>query len=96
MADECTLIFGCVNPINPRAAFFGIARTCGTQHENRCTTTPSIKDRHRGMHQADIGMKRHAHRLFGDFGIALRNGDRMFFMQANQHLWIAIAEIIHH
>ena len=47
------------------------------------------------MHQADIGMHRRGHRLAGDLGIAVRDGDRAFLVQAEQHLRPLVAEIVH-
>ena len=46
------------------------------------------------MHQSDIGMDCGGHHLVGDFGIALRDMDRMFFMQAEQHFRAFVTQII--
>ena len=40
-------------------------------------------------------MHRRRHRLAGDLGIAVRDGDRAFLVQAEQHLRPLVAEIIH-
>ena len=40
-------------------------------------------------------MHRRGHRLAGDLGIAVRDGDRAFLVQAEQHLRPLIAEIVH-
>ena len=36
-----------------------------------------------------------SHRLAGDFCIAMRDGDRAFLVQAQQHLRAFIAQVIH-
>ena len=46
------------------------------------------------MHQADVGVHRRGHRLAGDLGIAVRDGDGGFLVQAQQHLRLRIAEIV--
>ena len=96
MADQRALVLGGVDPVDPWTALLGIAGACCPQHEHRRAAAPGVEDRHGRMHQPDIGMERDAHRLFGDFRIALRNGNRMFLMQADQHLRIAVAEVIDH
>ena len=47
------------------------------------------------VHQADIGMHRRGHRLAGDLGVAVRDRDRAFLVQAKQHLRPLVAEIVH-
>ena len=46
------------------------------------------------VHQPDIGVHGGDHRLAGDFGIAVGDGDGGFLVQAEQHLRLGIAEII--
>ena len=46
------------------------------------------------VHQADIGVHDRRHRLAGDLGIAVRDRDRGFLVQAEQHLRLLVAEIV--
>ncbi len=46
------------------------------------------------MHQTDVGVERHRHRLFGDLTVAVRNGYRMLFVQADHHLRILVAKVV--
>ena len=94
VADDGGLILRRVDPVDPGAALFGIAGARGAQDQHRVARAPGVEDGHGCVHQADVGMQCDGHRLFGDLGIALRDADGMFFMQADHHLRVAIAEIV--
>ena len=65
-----------------------------TENQDRHAITPGIENRHRGVHQSDVTMQRHRHRLLGDLRIAMSHRYRMFFMQSEQNLRPFIAEIV--
>ena len=71
-----------------------IHRAGGAENHHRRAIAPRVEDRHARMHQPDIGVQRHSHRLLGHFAVAVGDGDRVLFMQADDHLRIAVAEII--
>ena len=46
------------------------------------------------MHEADVRVNDSRHRLIGRLRIAVRNANRMVFMQAQQHAGIAVAQMV--
>ena len=93
-AHQRALVARGVDPVDPRPALDGIDRPGGAEHDHRHAVAPGVEDRHGGVHQADIGMHRRRHRLAGDLGVAVRDRDRAFLVQAEQHLRLLVAEII--
>ena len=93
-ADERALVLRSVNPIDPRPALRRIDWPRRAEHDHRHSVAPGIEHRHAGVHQADIGVDGRGHGFAGDLGIAVRNGDRMLFVQAQKHLRPFITEII--
>ena len=73
----------------------GVHRTGGAEDDHRRTVAPRVEDRHRRMHQPDIGVQRHGHWLLSDFAVPVGNRNGMLLVQANDHLRIAVAEIVH-
>ena len=71
-----------------------IHRAGGAEDDHRRAIAPRVEDRHARMHQPDVGVQRHGHRLLGHLAVAVGDRDRMLFMQADDHLRIAVAEII--
>ena len=95
VAHQSALVLRGVNPLNPRAAGGGVHGAGGTKDHERHTVAPSIEDGSGGVHQAHIAVHKSAHGATGDFGIAMGNGHRMFLMQTQQHLRIAVAQKVH-
>jgi hypothetical protein len=95
VADQRALIFRSVNPVNPRTTLFRIARARCAQNEHRRATAPCVEDRHSGVQQTDVGMERDCHRALRHLGVTLRNANGVLFVQADHHLRIAIAQIVH-
>ena len=93
-AHQRALVARGVDPVDPRPPLGGVDRSGGAEHDHRHAVAPGVEERHGGVHQADIGMHRRRHRLAGDLGVAVRDGDRAFLVQAEQHLRPLIAEII--
>ncbi len=93
-ADQRALIARGMDPVDPRPALDGIDRTGGAEHHHRHAVAPGVEHRHGRVHQPDIGMHRADHRLAGDLGIAVGDGDGGFLVQAEQHLRLRIAEIV--
>ncbi len=93
-ADQRALVARGVDPVDPRPALDGIDRPGGAEDDHRHAVAPGVEDRHGGVHQPDIGMHRHRHRLAGDLGIALRDRHRAFLVQAEQHLRLRVAEVV--
>ena len=94
MADHRRLVLGGMNPVDPGPALVGVHRPGGAEDDHRAAPAPGVEDRHGAVHEADIGMQRHGHGRLGDPGIAVGDGDRVFFVQADQHLGIGVAEVI--
>ena len=93
-AHQRALVARGVDPVDPGPALGRVDRAGGAEHDHRHAVAPGVEDRHGGVHQPDIGMHRRRHRLAGDLGIAVRDGDRGFLVQAEQHLRPLIAEIV--
>ena len=64
------------------------------EDHHRCSITPRVEDRHARMHEPDVGVQRHGHRLFRHLAVAVGDRNRMLFMQADDHLRIFVAQII--
>ena len=70
-----------MHPVPARRAFAGVDRI-PHHHVDRHAVAPRIVERHRGVLQADSAVRQNQHRLAFDLGIAIRHGDRCFFMHA--------------
>ena len=95
MADHGGLIAGGVDPFDPGAALDGVDDAGRAQDDHGHAVAPGVEDRHGGVHQAHIGMDGGGHGLAGDLGVALRDGDGVLLMQAQQHLGVLVAQIVH-
>ena len=93
-AHQRALVARGVDPVDPRPALDRVHRPGGAEQQHRHAVAPGVEDRHGAVHQPDIGMHRRRHRLAGDLGVAMRDGDRAFLVQAEQHLRPLIAEVI--
>ena len=83
-----------VDPVDPRPPLHGIDRPDAAQKQDRNAVAPGIEDRHRRVHQPDVGMQRDRERSPGDARIAVRERDRALLVQAEQHLRPRVAEIV--
>ena len=81
-----------MDPVDPRPALRGVDGAGRAEHDHRHPVAPGIEDRHRRVHQSDVGMHDHSHRTARYFCVTLRNRDRMLFVQAQQHLRRSVAE----
>ena len=95
MADHGGLIARGVDPLDPGAALHGVHDAGGAEDNHGHAVAPGVEDRHGGVHQANIGMDGGGHGLAGDLGVALRDGDGVLLVQAQQHLGVFVAQIIH-
>ena len=93
-AHQRALVARGVDPVDPGPALGRVHRPGGAEDHHRHAVAPGVEDRHGGVHQPDIGMHGGGHRLAGDFGVAVRDGDRALLVQAEQHLRPRIAEVI--
>ena len=84
-----------MDPVDPRPALGCVDRAGGAQDHHRHAVAPGIEDRHGGVKQPDIGMDRGGHRLAGDLGVTVGDGDRALLVQAEQHLRRLVAEEVH-
>ena len=94
-AHQPALVGGGMDPVDPRPALAGVDRPGGAEDDDRHAVAPGVEDRHRAVHQPDIGMDCRPHRAAGDLGIAVRDSDRRLLVQAQQHLRCGVAEIVH-
>jgi len=83
-----------VNPVDPRPALLRIVRTIGAEHDDRHAIAPGTVERHRRVHQTDVGVDHGKHRLAGDLRVAVCDRNRVLFVQTHQHLRILRVEII--
>ncbi len=72
----------------------GVKRAGRAEDNHRRAVAPRVEDRHGRMHEPDIGVQRHRHRLLGRPAVALGDRDCVLFVQADDHLGISVAEII--
>ncbi len=84
-----------MDPVDPRAALGGIMRAVGAEHDDRHAVAPRAVERHRGVHQTDVGVNDRQHRFFRHLGITVRDRDRVLFVQAHEHLRILGLEVVH-
>ena len=94
MADHRRLVAGVVDPVNPRRALGRVVRTGRAHHVDRHAIDPGVVDAHDAVHQADVGVHDHAHRLVGDLGVALRDRDRDLLVEREHHGRVLVAEIV--
>ena len=93
-ADKGALIARGVNPVDPRTALFGIERAGRTEHDHGHPIAPGIEQTHHAVQEPDIAVQYASHGLAGGLGVAVRNGDRMIFVQAEQNARPFIAEMV--
>ena len=93
-ADIGALIARGVNPVDPWPALFGRHRTGGAEHEHRCAVAPGVEQAHHAVQEADIAVQHAGHRLAGRLGVAVRDGDRMILVQAQDDAGILVAQMI--
>ena len=62
VADQRALIARGVDPVDPGPALRRIHRSGRAEHQHRHPVAPGVEDRHRRVHQPDIGMHRRRHR----------------------------------
>ena len=95
VAHDRALVARGMDPVDPRPALGGVDRAGGAEHDDRLAVAPGVEHRHGGVEQSDIGMHGRGHRLAGDLGVAVRDGDRALLVQAQQHLRRLVAEVVH-
>jgi len=83
-----------MDPVDPGPALRRIDRAGRAEDDHRRAIAPGVVDRHQPVHEADIAVQRHGHRLAGHLGVAMRHRHRMLLVQAQDHLRVAIAEMI--
>ncbi len=71
-----------------------VHRSGGAEDDHRRAIAPGIEDRHGRVHQPDVGVQRYGHRFLGDFAIAVGDRHGVLLVQADNHLRIAVAEIV--
>ena len=79
----------------PRPPHRRIHRPRRPVDQHRHTVAPGVEDRHRAMHQAHVAVQDHRQWLPRNLRIAMRNRNRMLFVQTQQHLRIFIAKVVH-
>src|SRR5262245_38695867 len=71
-----------------------VHRAGGAEDNHRCSIAPRVEDRHARMHEPDVGVQRHRHRFLRYLAVTVGDGNRMLFVQADDHLRIFIAQIV--
>ena len=94
VAHQRALVTDGVDPVDPRATPGRVPRPGGTQHQHGHAVAPGVEHGHGGMHQPHVGVHHRAHHAARGFGKTLGNGDGHFFVQAQQHLGRAVAQVV--
>ena len=94
VAHQRALVAHGVDPVDPGAAPGRVPRPGGAEHEHGHAVAPGVEHGHGGMHQPHVGVHHGAHHASRGFGKALGNGNRHLFVQAQQHLWCAVAQVV--
>ena len=71
-----------VDPVDPRAPLHGVHGADAAEQQNGNAIAPRIEDRHRRVHQPDVGVQRDGERFSGDARIAVRERDRVLLVHA--------------
>ena len=64
------------------------------QQQDRNAIAPRVEDRHRRVHEPDVGVQRDGERLARDARIAVRERDRALLVHAQQELRPRVAEMV--
>jgi hypothetical protein len=67
----------------------GVERPRPAEDYDRRAVAERVEDRHRGMHDADVAVQRDQQRALRDLREAVRDGNRVLFVQAEQHPRVA-------
>ena len=94
MANHRGLITRRMDPLDPWPALLRVDGTRRADNDHGRAVAPCVEDRHGSVHEAHVGMDGGGHRLAGDRGVALRDGDRVLLVQAQKHSRVLVAEII--
>ena len=94
VADEGALVLGRVDPVDPRPAPRGVHRARRAEDQRRHPVAPQIEDRHRPVHEPDVGVEDHRHRAPGDLRVAVGDGDRRLLVEREQHRGVAVAQVV--
>ena len=93
-ADVGAVVARGVDPVDPGAALLGRHRSGRAEHDHRRAVAPGIEDAHHAVQQPDVAVQDASHRLAGRLGIAVRDRDRMIFVQAEDDAGILVAEMV--
>ena len=94
VAKQRALVFRCVDPLDPGAAFACVGRSARTHDVYRQAIAPGVEYSQQAVHQADVRVQHDRHCPIRRFGIAMRNCQRVILMQAQQQLRVAVTEIV--
>ena len=94
VAKQRALVFRCMDPLDPGAALACVGRSACAHDEYRQSIAPGVEDPQQAVHQADVGVQHDRHRPIRRLGIAVRDGQRVIFVQAQQQLRVAVAEVV--
>ena len=95
VADQRALIARGMDPVDPRPALRRIHRAGRAEQQHRHAVAPGVEHGHRRMHQPDIGVHRGGHRPSGHLGVAVSDRHGVLLVQAQQHLRLHVAEVVH-
>ncbi len=73
---------------------FVIHRPSAAEHHHRHAVDVGVEDRHAGMLQTDHVVHDGDHRFVFRLGVAMGDGDRDFFVMAEDHFGLVIAAIV--
>ena len=93
-ADQRTLVGGRVDPVDPRPPPRRVDGPGRAEHEHRHAVAEGVEQRHRRVHQADVGVERDSHRPLGHLRVAVGDRDGVLLVQRDHHLRLLVAEIV--
>jgi hypothetical protein len=93
-ANQCRLVSGRVQPVDPRTPPRSVNRTGRADDEDGNAIAERVEDRHRCMHEPDIAVQSDRHRSAGDLGVRVRNRHRVLLVQAEDDPRVAVSEVI--
>ena len=92
--SSAPLVFRCVDPLDPGAAFAGVGGPARTHDEYRQSIAPGVEYPQQSVHEADVRVQKDRHCPIRRLGIAMRDCQRMILVQAQQQLRVAVAEVV--
>ena len=90
-SDERGLVSRRVDPIDPWPTAGRVEGPVAAEDQDREAVAVGVVDGHGGVHETDGIVNHGCHWLLGDFYEAVGDGDRVFFVKAEDDFWVSVA-----